>query len=95
MTGVQTCALPIFLLAMGTLLSLMLSVIAWFIRQLHQDFRNVQIKVTALQHTAHLIQSESRLANELLKLKLTFLQERMEKEQGKQQMVKPLKRTSI
>lgn len=80
------------LIVMGTLLSIMLSAITWFIRQLHHEFRAVQIKVSALQDTAHLIQAESRLANELLKLKLNFLQEKIENDQFKQQMVNPLKK---
>nr|MBC7614382.1 hypothetical protein [Pseudopedobacter sp.] len=57
----------------GFLLSVMLSIIAWFIRQLHQDFRRVQEQVNLLQQTAKVIQSESRSAYELLKLRISFL----------------------
>jgi hypothetical protein len=57
----------------GFLLSVMLSIIAWFIRQLHQDFRRVQEQVNLLQQTAKVIQVESRSAYELLKLRISFL----------------------
>lgn len=57
----------------GFLLSVMLSIIAWFIRQLHQDFRRVQEQVNLLQQTAKVIQTESRSAYELLKLRIGFL----------------------
>jgi hypothetical protein len=61
----------------GCLLSIMLSVIAWFIRQLHQDFRSVQDKVNHLQQTAHSIQVESRSTHELLKQRIHFLEWRI------------------
>ncbi|MFC5283249.1 hypothetical protein [Pedobacter alpinus] len=60
----------------------MLSVIAWFIRQLHQDFKCVQKEVSVLQNTANLIQLESKTANELLLLKISFLEWRMEGEKN-------------
>ncbi|MFC5283505.1 hypothetical protein [Pedobacter alpinus] len=65
-------------LLIGSLLSIMLSVIAWFIRQLHHDFKCMQKEVSSLSHTAHLIQAESKSANELIKLKISFLEWRME-----------------
>ncbi|MEO5912073.1 MAG: hypothetical protein ABIP95_14375 [Pelobium sp.] len=60
-------------LVLGAFLSVLLGVIAWFIRQLHQDFRQVQQQVSLLQQTAKVIQTESRSAYELLKLRINFL----------------------
>ena len=55
----------------------MLSIIAWFIRELHQDFRSMQKEVSSLQHTANSIQIESRSGSELIKLQMGFLEWRM------------------
>jgi hypothetical protein len=65
-------------LFIGTLLSIMLSVIAWFIRQLHQDFRNMQKEVSALQQTANAIQLETRSSYEMIELKIGFLKWRID-----------------
>jgi predicted Holliday junction resolvase-like endonuclease len=66
-----------FSVVMGTLVSVMLSIIAWFIRELHQDFRSMQKEVSSLQHTANSIQLESRSGSELIKLQMGFLEWRM------------------
>lgn len=65
-------------LFIGTLLSFMLSVIAWFIRQLHQDFKNMQKEVSVLQHTANAIQLETRSSHEIIELKIGFLKWRID-----------------
>jgi hypothetical protein len=79
-------------LLIGALLSVMLSIIAWFIRQLHQDFRSMQSKVSALFHTSQSIQAESKSAYELLKLQINFLEWRLEEKNSYKQQVKPIKK---
>jgi Na+/H+ antiporter NhaC len=68
-------------LFIGTILSFMLSIIAWFIRQLHQDFRNMQKEVNNLQQTANAIQLETRSSYELIELKIGFLKWRLDEKE--------------
>ena len=65
-------------LFIGTILSYMLSIIAWFIRQLHQDFRNMKKEVNTLQQTANAIQLETRSSYEMIELKIGFLKWRLD-----------------
>lgn len=67
-----------FSIFIGTLLSIMLSIIAWFIRELHHDFRTMKKEVSSLQHTANMIQTEAKSSSELIKLQVGFLQWRIE-----------------
>jgi len=68
-------------LFIGTILSFMLSIIAWFIRQLHQDFRNMQKEVNTLQQTANAIQLETRSSYEMIELKIGFLKWRLDEQE--------------
>ncbi len=60
--------------ALGAVISIMLSIIAYFIRQLHANFRRVEQDVLAMKTTVEVIKSELKANYELLRLRIAFLE---------------------
>lgn len=65
-------------LILGTLITVLLSVIAFFIKQLHTDFRKVEKDLTEVKTTTQLIKSEFKSSYDLLSQRVTFMERRIE-----------------
>lgn len=63
---------------MGGIVALLLSIIAWFIRQLHADFRKVEQDVTEVKTNTQLIKSEFKSNYDLLNQRVGFVERRLE-----------------
>jgi len=63
---------------LGALITVLLSVIAFFIKQLHSDFRKVEKDLTEVKVTTQLIKSEFKSSYDLLNQRVTFLERRIE-----------------
>jgi hypothetical protein len=63
----------------GTLLSLLMSVVVYFVKQLHSDFKKVEQDLMEVKTTTALIKSEFRSSQELIKQRVDYLENRMEK----------------
>lgn len=61
----------------SALMSGMLAILAFFLKQLHTDFKNVEKDVTEVKATTALIKSEFKGINELLNQKIDFLEKRV------------------
>jgi len=61
----------------GILIAIMLSAIAYFIKQLHSDFKRVVKELAELKNNSTLIHAETRSGNELLKQRLDFIEWRL------------------
>ncbi len=61
----------------GTIISLLLSVVAYFIRQLHGDFRKMEKDLMEVKLTTQLIKTEFKSNHDLLNLKVDFLDKRI------------------
>jgi len=59
---------------LGALISILLSVIAYFVRQLHGNFRQVEQDVADVKTAVEVIKGELKANYELLKLRLAFLE---------------------
>jgi hypothetical protein len=62
----------------GLLVTVLLSAIAYFIKQLHSDFKRVVKELGDLKSNSKLIHSETRSANELLKQRMDFIEWRLD-----------------
>nr|MBC7614258.1 hypothetical protein [Pseudopedobacter sp.] len=62
----------------GLMLTVLLSAIAYFIKQLHSDFKRVVKELGELKSNSALIHSETRSANELLKQRMDFIEWRLD-----------------
>lgn len=62
----------------GLLVMILLSAIAYFIKQLHSDFKRVVKELGELKSNSSLIHSETRSANELLKQRMDFIEWRLD-----------------
>ena len=60
-----------------TLLSLMLGVVAFFLKQLHSDFKRVEKDVIEVKATTALIKTEFKGINELMNQRIEFLEKRI------------------
>jgi hypothetical protein len=60
-----------------TLMSAMLGIVAYFLKQLHTDFKSVEKDVTEVKATTALIKAEFKGINELLNQKIEFLEKRV------------------
>lgn len=60
-----------------SLLSLMLGVVAFFLKQLHTDFKRVEKDVTEVKATTALIKAEFKGINELMNQRIEFLEKRI------------------
>jgi hypothetical protein len=61
----------------GSIISLLLSIVAYFIKQLHTDFRKMEKDLTEVKTMAILIKTEFRSSNDLLNQKVDYLEKRV------------------
>ena len=61
----------------GSLLSLLLGVVAFFLKQLHSDFKRVEKDVAEVKTTMALIKAEFKGINDLMNQKIEFLEKRI------------------
>lgn len=61
----------------SALMSAMLGILAYFLKQLHTDFKSVEKDVTEVKATTALIKAEFKGVNELLNQKIDFLEKRV------------------
>lgn len=60
-----------------SLLSALLAIVAYFLKQLHTDFKRVEKDVTEVKATTALIKSEFKGINELMNQRIEFLEKRL------------------
>jgi len=60
-----------------SLMSLLLGVVAYFLKQLHSDFKRVEKDVTEVKTTTALIKTEFKGINDLVNQKIEFLEKRI------------------
>jgi hypothetical protein len=60
-----------------SLLSVMLGVVAFFLKQLHSDFKRVEKDVTEVKTITALIKTEFKGINELMNQRIEFLEKRL------------------
>ncbi len=61
----------------GTLISLLLSVVAYFIKQLHTDFKRMEKDLVEVKTMALIIKTEFKSGNDLLNQKVEYLEKRV------------------
>lgn len=61
----------------GTLISVLLSVVAFFIKQLHTDFKRMEKDLVEVKTMALLIKTEFKSGNDLLNQKVEYLENRI------------------
>ena len=62
----------------GTIISLLLSVVAYFIRQLHGDFRKMEKDIIEVKTTTQIIKSELKNSYDLLNQRVQYLEKRID-----------------
>jgi hypothetical protein len=60
-----------------SLMSILLGVVAYFLKQLHSDFKKVEKDVTEVKTTTALIKTEFKGINDLTNQKIEFLEKRI------------------
>ena len=66
-------------LLFGSVSSLLLAVVAYFIKQLHSDFKNMERDLTEVKTMALLIKTEFKNSQDLLNQKVEYLEQRVNK----------------
>ena len=61
----------------GIIITLLLSVVAFFVKQLHRDFKRVEKDVIEVKTTTSLIKAEFKGINDLMNQKIEFLEKRL------------------
>ena len=61
----------------GTLITLLLSVVAYFIKQLHSDFKSMEKDLIEVKTMALIIKTEFKSGNDLLNQKVEYLEKRI------------------
>ena len=61
----------------GTLITLLLSVVAYFIKQLHTDFKSVEKDLIEVKTMVLIIKTEFKSGNDLLNQKVEYLEKRV------------------
>ncbi len=61
----------------GTLLSILLSVVAYFIKQLHTDFKRMEKDISEVKTMAILFKTEFKSGYDLLNQKVEYLEKRI------------------
>lgn len=61
----------------GAVISLLLSVVAFFTKQMHGDFKKVEKDLSEVKTTTTLIKAEFKGINELLNQKIDFIEKRI------------------
>ena len=62
----------------GTLITLLLSIVAYFIKQLHTDFKSMEKDLVEVKTMALIIKTEFKSDSELMNQKLTYLERRVQ-----------------
>jgi hypothetical protein len=62
----------------GTLITLLLSVVAYFIKQLHTDFKSMEKDLIVVKTMALIIKTEFKSGNDLLNQKVEYLEKRVQ-----------------
>jgi hypothetical protein len=62
----------------GSMISLLLGVIAFFLKQLHSDFKSMEKDISEVKITTTLIKSEFKGSYKLLNQKVAFIEKRVE-----------------
>ena len=68
----------------GSLSSILLAVVAYFIKQLHSDFKNMERDISEVKTMALLIKTEFKNSHDLLNQKVEYLEQRINKIELKQ-----------
>jgi hypothetical protein len=63
----------------GTLITLLLSIVAYFIKQLHTDFKSMGKDLVEVKTMALIIKTEFKSGNDLLNQKVEYLENRVQK----------------
>jgi hypothetical protein len=61
----------------GTLITLLLSVVAYFIKQLHTDFKSMEKDLIEVKTMALIIKTEFKSGNDLLNQNVEYLEKRV------------------
>ena len=61
----------------GSLISVLLSVVAYFIKQLHTDFKSMEKDLIEVKTMALIIKTEFKSGNDLLNQKVEYLEKRV------------------
>jgi hypothetical protein len=61
----------------GIIISVLLSVVAFFTKQLHSDFKRVERDLAEVKTTTSLIKTEFKGINDLMNQKIEFLEKRL------------------
>ena len=61
----------------GTLISLLLSLVAYFIKALHTDFKSMEKDLVEVKTMALIIKTEFKSGNDLLNQKVEYLEKRV------------------
>jgi hypothetical protein len=61
----------------GSLLTILLGAVAYFLKQLHSDFKRVEKDVAEVKTTMALIKTEFKGINDLMNQKIEFLEKRI------------------
>mgnify|MGYP003546228442 FL=1 len=62
----------------GSLISILLSVVAYFIKQLHTDFKRMEKDLVEVKTMALIIKTEFKSGNDLLNQKVEYLEKRVQ-----------------
>lgn len=63
----------------GSVSSVLLAIVAYFIRQLHSDFKSMEKDITEVKTMALLIKTEFKNSYDLLNQKVEYLEQRINK----------------
>ena len=63
----------------GFISSVLLAVVAYFIRQLHSDFKKMELDLNEVKTMALIIKTEFKSGNDLLNQKVEYLENRVHK----------------
>jgi hypothetical protein len=69
----------------GSVSSVLLAIVAYFIRQLHSDFKSMEKDISEVKTMALLIKTEFKNSYDLLNQKVDFLEQRVSKLEFNQQ----------
>ena len=70
---------PQLMVLFGSLISLLLQVVAYFIKQLHTDFKRMEKDLVEVKTMALLIKTEFKSSSDLLNQKVDYLEHRVQK----------------
>ena len=62
----------------GTLITLLLSIVAYFIKQLHTDFKSMEKDLVEVKTMSLIIKTEFKSGNDLLNQKVEYLEKRVQ-----------------